>query len=186
MSTLGDATLSVLTSAPPMSTIAKAIIGVLLLSTMMAFIIHHASPMRLTDVLVAAIKDTETAYLTAIEAGVLSKSDVHTAAMLSRYLRSTQIAFPIIVEPLARSLQIKVSHIREATFHNSLSTHRVLREFFKGRTFTVLNCIAEVRALEAHIEILKEGHLRDPDSLAFGAATRTVFLRQRHTHGSSF
>ncbi|KAJ7117756.1 hypothetical protein C8R44DRAFT_738635 [Mycena epipterygia] len=148
MSSLSETTLeSVLTSAPPMSaTASKVIIGVLVLTTMMAFIVHLASPMRLTRVLVAAISNAEQTYLEAIETGVLSQSDVHITGMLS-------------------SLEIKVSHIREATLRNSLSRFGALCDFFQGRSFTVVQCIREVRELEAHIEILKEERLRDPNPL---------------------
>ncbi|KAJ7117772.1 hypothetical protein C8R44DRAFT_879310 [Mycena epipterygia] len=98
-----------------------------------ACLLHFASPMRLTRVLVAAIKQAEETYCEAIEAGVLSKSDLHIARLLS-------------------CLQVQVSHIREATLRNSLSRFGTLCDFSKGRTFTVLNCITESRALEAHIE----------------------------------
>ncbi|KAJ7117797.1 hypothetical protein C8R44DRAFT_879335 [Mycena epipterygia] len=123
--------------------------------------------MRLTRVLVAAICNVEKSYLEAIEAGMLSKFDVDTASMLL-------------------SLQIKVSHIRQATLRNSLSRFGTLCDFFKGRTFTVLKFIREVRALEAHIEILKEKNLRDPNPLGLETVAQMVSLRQRHTHGSSF
>ncbi|KAJ7117776.1 hypothetical protein C8R44DRAFT_201189 [Mycena epipterygia] len=165
MSSLSETSLSLLASGPPTSTTTKVIVGALLIASM-AYLIHLASPMRLTCVLVAAIDDVEKTYFEAIEAGVLSKSDVHTAAMLS-------------------SLQIEVSNIREATLRNSLSTCQALREFFKGRTLTVLGCIREVHKLETHIEILKEEHLRVANPPAFETVARTVSLRQRHTHSSS-
>ncbi|KAJ7117769.1 hypothetical protein C8R44DRAFT_879307 [Mycena epipterygia] len=132
MSSLSETSLSVLVSNPPTSTTTIVIFTVLVL-TMASFIIHFASPMRLTHVLVAAISNVEKSYLEAIEAGALSKTDVHIAEMLS-------------------SLQIKVSNIRETTLRDSLSPRRGLREFFKGRTFAVLNCMRELRELEVHIE----------------------------------
>ncbi|KAJ7117786.1 hypothetical protein C8R44DRAFT_879323 [Mycena epipterygia] len=110
----------------------KLTIGVLII-TSMAYIIHLASPIRLTRVLLVAIGNIEKTYAEAIEAGVLCKSDVDTELMLL-------------------TLEIKVSQIREATLRDSLSTWRALLEFFKGRTFTVRNCIREVCGLEAHIE----------------------------------
>ncbi|KAJ7117777.1 hypothetical protein C8R44DRAFT_738652 [Mycena epipterygia] len=165
MSALSETTLSVLASAPPTSTTAKINIGVVILA-LATFIIYCASPMHLTCVLVAAIKDAEETYLEAIETGALSKSDVHITAMMT-------------------SLQIKVSTIREASLRNSLSLCGALGAFFKGRSFTILKCIREVGDLEAHIEILKEEHLRDPASLALGTVARTVSLRQRPTNGSS-
>ncbi|KAJ7117801.1 hypothetical protein C8R44DRAFT_879338 [Mycena epipterygia] len=153
--------MSFLASDPPTSTTTKVIFVALLVSSL-ACLIHFASPMRLTRILVAVIDNVTNTYLEAIEAGVLSKSDVHTAAMLS-------------------SLQIKVSHIREESLRSSLSRFRALCDFFKGRTLTVLGTIRGVHELEAHIEILREEHLRDPNYLALGTATRTVALRQRHT-----
>ncbi|KAJ7117795.1 hypothetical protein C8R44DRAFT_879333 [Mycena epipterygia] len=165
MSSLSETSLSLLASGPPMSTTTKVIVGAFLIA-LMACLIHVASPMRLTYVLVTAIDNVEKTYFEAIEAGVLSKSDAHTVAMLS-------------------ALQIEVSNIREVTLRNSLSTRWALREFFRGRTLTVLGCIREVRKLETHIEILKEEHLRAANPPAFETAARTVSLRQRHTHSSS-
>ncbi|KAJ7117783.1 hypothetical protein C8R44DRAFT_879320 [Mycena epipterygia] len=160
MSSFSETSFSLLASDPPTSTATRVIFGALLIASMVC-LIHFASPMRLTRVLVAAIKDAEETYLEAIEAGVLSKFDIDTAAMLY-------------------GLQIKVSHIRVTSLHNSLSTRQAFRGFFKGRTFTILRCIHEVRELEAHIEILKEEHLRAPNPLPLG----TVSLRQRHVHAS--
>ncbi|KAJ7117773.1 hypothetical protein C8R44DRAFT_879311 [Mycena epipterygia] len=162
MSSFSETSLSLLASNPPASTTTKVIFIVLVL-TMASVMIHLASPVRLMRVLVAAINQTEEMYLKAIEAGALSKTDVHIAEMLSR-------------------LQIKVSNIREATLRDSLSTRRTLREFFKGRTFAVLNCMREVRELEAHIEILKEEHIRAPDPL--GPAMRMASLRRQNIHTS--
>ncbi|KAJ7117751.1 hypothetical protein C8R44DRAFT_983200 [Mycena epipterygia] len=162
MSSLSETTMTFLASDPPMSTTTEVIFLALLI-TSLACLVHFASPMRLTRVLVAAIDNVANTYLEAIEAGVLSKSDVHTAAMLS-------------------SLQIKVSHIREASLRSSLSRFGALCDFCKGRTLTVLRTIREVHELEAHIEILKEEHLRDPNCLALVTATRKVALRRRQTH----
>ncbi|KAJ7117759.1 hypothetical protein C8R44DRAFT_738638 [Mycena epipterygia] len=165
MSSLSEISLSLLVSAPPTSTTTYATIGVLVL-TVTIFIIHLASPMRLTRILVAAIVDVEKTYFEAVEAGVISKSDVHIVARLS-------------------SMQIQVSHMRETTLRNSLSYFGVVGDFFKGRSITVLKCIREVRALQAHIEILKEEHLRDPNHLVLETTTRMISLRQRHTRGLS-
>ncbi|KAJ7117784.1 hypothetical protein C8R44DRAFT_738659 [Mycena epipterygia] len=129
MSSLSEITISVLESVPPTSATTKVIIGVLIL-TMATFGTHYASPMHL---LVAAISNVEKTYFEAIEAGVLTKSNVHTTETLS-------------------SVQIKVSSIREASLRNYLSTRQEFREFFKGRSFTILKCIREVRKLEADIE----------------------------------
>ncbi|KAJ7803047.1 hypothetical protein B0H13DRAFT_1931582 [Mycena leptocephala] len=77
-----------------------------------AGIIHHASPLRLTRVLVIATANLEKIYLEALETGLLSASDIDTAEMLS-------------------SLQLKVSKIRESSLHNSLSLRNLAR-FFLG------------------------------------------------------
>ncbi|KAJ6484949.1 hypothetical protein DFH09DRAFT_1106441 [Mycena vulgaris] len=160
MSSLSEASLTTLASAPPpSSTTSEVFLGVLGL-TLAASTIHYASPMRLTRDLVAAFADAENTYFEAVEAGVLSNSDVHTADMMF-------------------SLQIKVSHLREASLRHSLSYRTTISEFLKGRTLTLLHCIREVRALEAHIEILKEEQLRALDS-RIGAGT--VSLRRRRTH----
>ncbi|KAJ6488076.1 hypothetical protein DFH09DRAFT_1339329 [Mycena vulgaris] len=154
--------LSLLASAPPpSSTTSKVLLGVLGL-TLAACIIHYASPMRLTRVLLAAIADAEDAYLEALEAGILSHTDVHTAEMMS-------------------NLQLKVSHLREASLRHSLSYCTTVSEFLKGRTLTLLQCIWEVRALEARIEILKEEQLRalDPHIGAGGVSLRRRRPRSR-------
>ncbi|KAJ7117798.1 hypothetical protein C8R44DRAFT_791443 [Mycena epipterygia] len=163
MSSLSETSLSLFASAPPTSTTPNVTIGVLVL-IMMAFIIHFASPMRLTRVSVAAISNVEKIYLEAIEAGMLSNFDVNTALMLL-------------------SLQIKISRIREETLRNSLSHFAVLCDFFKGRSFTILKCIREVHRLEVHLELLKEEHLRDPNPL--GATIGTISLRKRHTYSAN-
>ncbi|KAJ7117830.1 hypothetical protein C8R44DRAFT_879367 [Mycena epipterygia] len=154
--------MSLVASSPLTSTTDKVMIGVFFL-IMATAIINRASPMRLTRLLVAAIKDAEKTYLDAIEAGILSKSDVDAAAILS-------------------SLQIKVSTIRQESLRNSLSTRQEFREFCKGRSITILKCIREVRKFEADIEILNEEHLRAPD---LGVRIGMVSLRQRRTHTSS-
>ncbi|KAJ6527252.1 hypothetical protein DFH09DRAFT_1328216 [Mycena vulgaris] len=160
MSSLSETSLSLLASAPPpSSTTSKVLFGGLAL-TLALCAIYYASPMRLTLVLIAAIAHTETIYLEALEAGVLSNADVHTAEMMS-------------------SLQLKVSHLREASLRHSLSYSTTVSAFLKGRTLTLLQCIREVRALETRIEILKEEQLRALDSrLGVG----TVSLRRRRPH----
>ncbi|KAJ6527237.1 hypothetical protein DFH09DRAFT_1414492 [Mycena vulgaris] len=160
MSSLSETSLSLLASAPPpSSTTSKVLFGGLAL-TLALCTIYYASPMRLTLVLVAAVAHTETIYLEALEAGVLSNADVHTAEMMS-------------------SLQLKVSHLREASLRHSLSYSTTVSAFLKGRTLTLLQCIREVRALETRIEILKEEQLRALDSrLGVG----TVSLRRRRPH----
>ncbi|KAJ7803043.1 hypothetical protein B0H13DRAFT_1931577 [Mycena leptocephala] len=139
------ACLSILPSALPTSgntTINATIFGVHFMLVIAAGIVHYASPPRLTRVLVTAIASVEQIYLDALELGVLSASDIDTAEMLS-------------------TLQLKVSKILETSLRNSLSHSGTLREFFGGRTFTLLRFIREVRVLETHIEILKENQLHE-------------------------
>ncbi|KAJ7491955.1 hypothetical protein FB451DRAFT_1165155 [Mycena latifolia] len=155
MTSVPETSLTLITAAPPASTTTKVPISVRVL-TVAACGMHYASPLRLTHVLVAAIAAAEKTYLEAVESGIL-KSDVDMAAMLTR-------------------LQIKVSTIREGCLRNSLSYRTALSGFFKGDTLTVLQCLREVRVFEAHIEILKEGHLRASDVTSEGA-TRVVSLR---------
>ncbi|KAJ6568392.1 hypothetical protein DFH09DRAFT_1313838 [Mycena vulgaris] len=157
MSSPSETALSILASAPlPSSTTSKVLVGVLGL-TLAACIIYYASPMRLTRVLVTAIANTESTYLEALEAGVLSNSDVHMAEMMSNF-------------------QIKVSHLREASLRHSLSYRTTVSEFLKGRTLTLLQCIRDIRSLETRIEILKEEKLRALDPRIGGG---TVSLRRR-------
>ncbi|KAJ6527246.1 hypothetical protein DFH09DRAFT_164055 [Mycena vulgaris] len=157
MSSLSETSLSLLASAPPPSSTASKVLLVGIVITLVLCTIYYASPMHLTRVLVATIAHTETIYLEALEAGVLSNSDVHTA----------EIMF---------SLQLKVSYLREASLRHSLSYSTTVSAFLKGRTLTLLQCIREVRALETRIEILKEEQLRVLDS-RIGAGT--VSLRRR-------
>ncbi|KAJ6527231.1 hypothetical protein DFH09DRAFT_1285708 [Mycena vulgaris] len=131
-----------------------------LVLTLAVCTIYYTSPMRLTRVLVAAIAHTEAIYLEALEAGVLSNSDVHTPEIMS-------------------SLQLKVSHLREASLRHSLSYSTTVSEFLKGRMLTLLQCIWEVRALETRIEILKEEQLRALDSRI---GVGTISLRRRRTY----
>ncbi|KAJ7931650.1 hypothetical protein B0H13DRAFT_2308366 [Mycena leptocephala] len=137
MSTLPEfeACLSILLSVLPVPGGTITNTAVLLVVVLVAAgIMHYASPLRLTRVLIGAITSVEKIYLEALETGLLSASDVHTVEMLS-------------------TLQLKVSKIRETSLRNSLSHSRTLREFFAGRTFTLLRCIREVKALETHIEV---------------------------------
>ncbi|KAJ7435824.1 hypothetical protein FB451DRAFT_1379216 [Mycena latifolia] len=135
MSSLSETSLSLLAPAPPPTSTAANILLAALVLTATAYIVHYASPMRLTRVLVTAIAETEKTYLVAIEAGVLPKSDADTAATLT-------------------SLQLKVSSIREATLRHSLSYRAALGAFLTGHTFTILHCIRD---------ILKEACLRASD-----------------------
>ncbi|KAJ7917591.1 hypothetical protein B0H13DRAFT_2322338 [Mycena leptocephala] len=109
---------------------------VALVILVLAGIMHYACPLRMTRVLVAAIADVEKAYLEALETGLLSSD---TVAMLSTY-----------VDPLFPHW---------SSLRNSLSHSGTLREFFAGRTFTLLHCIREVRVLETHIEVFTSSSL---------------------------
>ncbi|KAJ7846644.1 hypothetical protein B0H13DRAFT_1907674 [Mycena leptocephala] len=129
---LPDASLSILASDLPDNSATKFMVFVV--AVISPALIYYLSPMRLARVLVAAIVATEKTYLEALETGLLSASDVHTAEMLS-------------------TLELKASAIREGTLRNSLSLGSTLREFFAGRTFTLLRCIREVHELQTHIEV---------------------------------
>ncbi|KAJ6488069.1 hypothetical protein DFH09DRAFT_1105764 [Mycena vulgaris] len=132
MASASEASLSSFASSLAPDTPANVVVGLFIVA-FTAGLIHYASPVRLTHVLTAAIAHVEETYLEAIEAGILSKSDVHTAETLI-------------------SLQSKVSTISEASLHHSLSYRTAFREFIKGHAFTVLQCIHEVRQLETRIE----------------------------------
>ncbi|KAJ7917568.1 hypothetical protein B0H13DRAFT_2322309 [Mycena leptocephala] len=158
MSGVSEASLFLLQSAAPTSSMTYVIVGVLLCLT--AWMAYLTSPMRLAAALVDALHETEEAHLWAIEAGVLSDLDVHTK-MLS-------------------NLQMKVSIIREATLYNSLSSSQVLRELIKGHSFTLLQCIWEVQGLKTRIKILKERQLRQLNPLGTGVtAFRGSHIRSR-------
>ncbi|KAJ7815001.1 hypothetical protein B0H13DRAFT_2381351 [Mycena leptocephala] len=158
-----EACLSVLPSALPAhgtDTTNTAVLIALVIFVVAAGIVHYTSPLRLTRVLITAIANVEEIYLEALETGLLSASDIDTVEMLS-------------------TLQLKVSKIREASLRNSLSHSGTLREFFGGRTFTLLRCIREVRVLEIHIEILKETQLREDSLHPFANCARAVSLCRR-------
>jgi hypothetical protein len=81
-----DATLSILASDLPDNSTAKSVAAILLVAVTAAALLYYLSPMRLTCILVAAIVATEKTYLEALETGLLSASDVHTAEMLSAWV----------------------------------------------------------------------------------------------------
>jgi hypothetical protein len=154
MSTLPEfeACLSILLSVLPVPGGTITNTAVLLVVVLVAAgIMHYASPLRLTRVLIGAITSVEKIYLEALETGLLSASDLHTVEMLSTCASLPFINLIHSQQPV--SLQLKVSKIRETSLRNSLSHSRTLREFFAGRTFTLLCCIREVKALETHIEV---------------------------------
>ncbi|KAJ7931609.1 hypothetical protein B0H13DRAFT_2308332 [Mycena leptocephala] len=133
---------------PRTDTTNTAVLIALVIFIVAAGIVRYASPPRLARILITAIASVEKIYLEALETGLLSASDIDTAEMLS-------------------TLQLKVSKIREASLRNSLSHSGTLRDFFGGRTFTLLRCIHEVRVLEIHIEDLEGSPAprRQPTSL---------------------
>ncbi|KAJ7224085.1 hypothetical protein GGX14DRAFT_386888 [Mycena pura] len=156
--------LPLLTSLPASGAATNAIAAVFALIITTLFI-HCASPMRLTDVLVIAMDETEKTYVDAFEMGVRPIFDNGIAKTMTR-------------------LQIQVSDIRAASLRQSLSYRSGLWQFFKGRTFTLLCCIWEVQSLKTHIEIMKEEHLRAGYSLGgYGtAAAMGYIIRRRQIH----
>ncbi|KAJ6488070.1 hypothetical protein DFH09DRAFT_1105765 [Mycena vulgaris] len=90
MTNLSETSLSLLASAPlTSSTTNKVLFGIFVL-TLALCAIYYASSMRLTRFLVATFANAENMYLEALEAGVLSNSDVHTAEMMSRTASSSK------------------------------------------------------------------------------------------------
>jgi hypothetical protein len=82
MSSITESSLSFFVSDPaPLTSITTKVLLTGVGLTVAAYTICCASPMRQTRVLVAAVADTEKAYLETIEAGV---SDVSTAEELAR------------------------------------------------------------------------------------------------------
>ncbi|KAF7356435.1 hypothetical protein MVEN_00976400 [Mycena venus] len=142
MATIPESTL-LFTSAIPTSASSnnRGLLASLIVIAIFAGTLHYISLLRLTGVLVTAICQVEKKYLDALETGLLSTSDVDTVEILS-------------------TLQCKVSSIREASLRSSLSWRETLREFYKGHSFSVIRCISEVRALDTHIEVMKELQLR--------------------------
>ncbi|KAJ7255446.1 hypothetical protein B0H12DRAFT_532874 [Mycena haematopus] len=163
MSSFRETEASILASALPASSLtATSIIFIAFSCASAAALVHYASPIRLTRILVSAIAKTEKKFLAAVETGLLSASDINTTgSMLS-------------------ILQDKASAMHEASLRSSLSWRTTLGEFLKGRTFTVLQCIREVRNLQTHIEILGEVKLR-LDNLH---PLQAVSLRRRNINHS--
>jgi hypothetical protein len=77
------ACLSILPSALPAGSGNTAVLFTLIIFVVAAGIVHYASPLRLTRVLVASIAHAEKIYLEALETGLLYASDIDTAEMLS-------------------------------------------------------------------------------------------------------
>ncbi|KAJ7281402.1 hypothetical protein C8J57DRAFT_1297514 [Mycena rebaudengoi] len=139
-----------------------ASVGTSILTLAILYMIYRIWPMRLTDSVVAFMRETEKLYYDAVEAGELP-GDVGTGEKLL-------------------SLQTKVSQIREASLRNSLSTRKALGDFFRGRSLTLLRCGNEIQRFKTHIEILKEAQLRtNLNSINHGTASAfALFLKRRH------
>ncbi|KAJ7251280.1 hypothetical protein C8J57DRAFT_671971 [Mycena rebaudengoi] len=162
MSSMSEASLSFFSSIFPNNT-ANAIIGASIITTVTALIIHHISPTRLTRLLVVLMHETDTIYIGAMEARLIS-GDVDTADALSK-------------------LHMKVSELHEETLKNSLSTWKMLAEIVRGRSLALYRCIRDVQDLKTRIEISKEKQLRNFNSVGTGtAAAWTMSARRRHIH----
>ncbi|KAJ7224093.1 hypothetical protein GGX14DRAFT_556985 [Mycena pura] len=131
MSTISESSLSLVASTLPQSSSTQTMLLGFLTLAFAGSIMYCASPMRLTNVLVAAMANAEKTYLEALEIGAL---DFHTVEMMA-------------------SLQSKVSSIRETTLRNSLSRRTALGQFLTVHIFTLVQCIHEIRGLETHIEV---------------------------------
>ncbi|KAJ7281286.1 hypothetical protein C8J57DRAFT_1558774 [Mycena rebaudengoi] len=139
MSSIGETSLSFLSSILSNST-ANTIIGASILTGTTALVTHHISPTRLTRVLVTLMHETDTLYIRAVEAGLVP-SDVDADALFK--------------------LQLKCSELHEERLRNSLSTWKMLAEFFRGRSLALYCCIKDVQDLKTRIEISKEEQLRN-------------------------
>ncbi|KAJ7252604.1 hypothetical protein C8J57DRAFT_1661704 [Mycena rebaudengoi] len=98
MSSMNETSLSFFSSILPNNN-ANTIIGAAIITTVTVLIIHHISPTRLTNLLVALMHETDTIYIGAMEAGLVP-ADIDTAEALSK-------------------LQIEVSELHEETLKNS-------------------------------------------------------------------
>ncbi|KAJ7722982.1 hypothetical protein B0H16DRAFT_1599669, partial [Mycena metata] len=134
--------LPVLTSLVSAATAGKVVAAIVLLIIAVA-LGYHASPRRLTQVLSEVMEDAEDAYMDMIS------TDLFT------FLSSNELEG---VRSTMRMLRLKVSALQAESLRNSLSWRISIREFFKGRSFTLFRCIDEVRDLETHINILKQEH----------------------------
>ncbi|KAJ6488094.1 hypothetical protein DFH09DRAFT_1377704 [Mycena vulgaris] len=165
MSTAGlsNTPLPYFVSTLPSTPTTNALVATIIIGGITVYGIRHASPTRLTETLLASLYDAEKLYHDAVEAGVLSGSDTSHEQ----------------VGAMLRRLQCEVSEIREITLRNSLSRWDTLRDIFQGRSFTVYQCIEEVKRFKTRVEILKECRLRSPHA---GADTWVLYLRRRHAY----
>ncbi|KAJ7251408.1 hypothetical protein C8J57DRAFT_1723249 [Mycena rebaudengoi] len=136
-------------------------LGASILTLPIACMIHHIRPMRLTRVLVTDMKETEKLYYDAVEAGELPRDAGTEEELLD--------------------LQKKVSEIREDSLRTSLSTWTTLREFFQGRSITLLQCRDEIQRFNTRLEISKETQMRTHlTSTNRGTAALAMSLKRRH------
>ncbi|KAJ7931624.1 hypothetical protein B0H13DRAFT_1857609 [Mycena leptocephala] len=155
--------LSILPLAPlaPGGTITNTTFLFILIVLVAAGIIHHASPLCLTRVLVTAIANLAKIYLEALETGLLSASDSDTAEMLS-------------------SLQLKVSKIRESSLRNALSHSGALRDFFEGHIEGISTPRRQITPLR------KLSHSLVPDNLTVRfSETVREFTQEASDHSRS-
>ncbi|KAJ7199270.1 hypothetical protein C8J57DRAFT_1545200 [Mycena rebaudengoi] len=115
MFSMGEASFSFVSSSLPNNT-ANTIIGASILTAATALGIHHISPTHLTRVLVTLMHETDTIYIRAVEAGLVP-SDIDANALFK--------------------LQIKFSELHEESLRNSLSTWKMIAEFFQGRSLAL-------------------------------------------------
>ncbi|KAF7342003.1 hypothetical protein MVEN_01787400 [Mycena venus] len=148
MPTVPEDSISAATSAFP----TKALVVVFAINAI-ALTVHFTSPLRLITVLTACIDEAVDIYIEAHGLGLISTADTKTL----------------------HNLQLEVSAIVEQTLRNSFSWSAILRDFFQGRSFTLLRCILDVKRFETHIKILKESQLRTEGTLH----PRAILLRRR-------
>ncbi|KAJ7252581.1 hypothetical protein C8J57DRAFT_1474213 [Mycena rebaudengoi] len=138
-------------------TIAASLTSILVLA-IACRIVHCIWPMHLTSVLVASITETENLYYDSIETGELTGD--------------------VVTEEKLLSLQKKVSEIREDSLRNSLSAWKMLGDFFRGRSITLLQCAGEIQRFQTDIE---ETRLRIPLASANPGSVLAMSLRRRHS-----
>ncbi|KAJ7281269.1 hypothetical protein C8J57DRAFT_1219167 [Mycena rebaudengoi] len=85
MSSMGEASLSFVSSTFPNNT-ANTIIGALILTTATALILHHISPTRLTRVLVPLMHEIDTMYIRVVGAGFVP-NDIDANALFKLQIK---------------------------------------------------------------------------------------------------
>ncbi|KAJ7759058.1 hypothetical protein B0H16DRAFT_1456959 [Mycena metata] len=130
MPALPDVSLPNLTVPLSPATSTKVMIGLILIGASL----HYASPTRLTHVLSDAMSSLEKVYTDLVcmqLMGLLTADDVARLNLL----------------------QLEVGVLRAQTLLHSLSWRATIREFLRGRSFTLYRCINEVRDLETHFRV---------------------------------